>query len=54
MKLKERAEEVDWMPDDTEVGTFQGRTVAVDYGYWWRRDDDWATGIDKLHAAHFG
>lgn len=45
-QLEERAGELGWAADDTEVGTFEGRTVAVDYGGWWRHDNEWATGID--------
>ena len=46
-QLEEQAEGLGWAADDTEVGTFEGRTVAVDYGGWWRHDDDWLTGVHE-------
>jgi hypothetical protein len=46
-QLEERANELGWAADDTEVGTFEGHTVAVDYGGWWRESSDWATGVHE-------
>lgn len=48
-RVEKRGRELGWAPDDTEVGLFEGRYVAVDYGLWWRRNDEWKTAVDEFH-----
>lgn len=45
--VEERGRGLGWAPDDTEAGKFNGRWVAIDYGYWWRQDDEWITDVSE-------
>jgi hypothetical protein len=47
-QVEEQGRELGWVPDDTEVGLLEGRYVAIDYGWWWRQNDEWITGINEL------
>jgi hypothetical protein len=46
--VEENGRELGWEPDDTETGVFENRRVAVDYGFWWRRNDEWITEVNEL------
>lgn len=45
--VENRGRELGWAPDDTEVGRLNGEYVAIDYGYWWRRNDEWITDVNE-------
>lgn len=45
--VENRGRELGWAPDDTEVGLLDGEYVAIDYGLWWRRNDEWITDVNE-------
>jgi hypothetical protein len=47
-QVEERGKELGWAPDDTEVGQINDEYVAIDYGFWWRTNDEWITAVDDL------
>lgn len=46
-QVEERGRTHGWAPDDTEVGLFNEKYVAIDYGKWWRQNDDWMTNVTE-------